>query len=261
MNVRNARISDVKAIHALISSYAERDRMLFRSIADIYENEIALVTEGDSGEVKIDDLNYTYEGVVSFIYPSLDPKTRTAKVRIEIYNEDEKLKPNMYASVLIKSKSTGKKLQIPESAVLRNGKKNLVVASLGGGKFKTVEVKLGSYSEGFYELESGLKKGDKFVTSGQFLIDSESNLQAAVDMYSTEDSEDEIQNNSDLIREGIIDVESIDENRDGKVFQDPMDWNVISDQDGRCPICNMFLKEVTIEEAKINLEEHGFQYK
>ncbi len=64
-----------------------------------------------------------------------------------------------------------------------------------------------------------------------------------------------------IVREGIINVEAIDANGDGKVFQDPMDWNVISDKDGRCPVCGMFLKEVTIEEAKKNLTDNGFEYK
>ncbi|MCK5086677.1 MAG: hypothetical protein KAQ90_04105 [Melioribacteraceae bacterium] len=64
-----------------------------------------------------------------------------------------------------------------------------------------------------------------------------------------------------IVRKGIIDVEAIDINGDGKVFQDPMDWNVISDEEGRCPSCGMFLKEVTIEEAKINLKMNGFKYK
>ena len=66
---------------------------------------------------------------------------------------------------------------------------------------------------------------------------------------------------SSIIREGIIDLTDIDANGDGKVFQDMMDWNVISDEAGRCPICNMILQEVTIEEAKKNLKINGFEYK
>lgn len=66
---------------------------------------------------------------------------------------------------------------------------------------------------------------------------------------------------SSLVREGEIDLEAIDENKDGKVFQDQMDWNVISDKPGKCPICNMKLKEVTLEKAKENLIKNGFQVK
>ena len=62
-----------------------------------------------------------------------------------------------------------------------------------------------------------------------------------------------------IIHEGVIEVEAVDKNGDGKVFQDMMDWNVISDEEGRCPLCGMFLKEVTIEEAKIDNKEIGFK--
>lgn len=64
-----------------------------------------------------------------------------------------------------------------------------------------------------------------------------------------------------VVREGVIDLQSIDKNKDGKVFQDVMDWNVISDEAGKCPICEMKLKEVSIEEAKTNLLKNGFKVK
>ncbi|MEW6005549.1 MAG: heavy metal-binding domain-containing protein [Stygiobacter sp.] len=66
---------------------------------------------------------------------------------------------------------------------------------------------------------------------------------------------------SPLIREGEIDLESIDENKDGKVYQDVMDWNVISDKPGKCPLCNMKLKEVSLDKAKENLLKNGFKVK
>ncbi len=123
------------------------------------------------------------------------------------------------------------------------------------------------------------------------MIDSESSLRSAVKLFSSESagriekeemSDEEMKNMNkngeekkesssekveahdhaaSIVHEGVIDVEVIDKNSDGKVFQDPMDWNVISDQEGRCPLCGMFLKEVTIEEAKTNLKNNGFEYK
>jgi len=69
------------------------------------------------------------------------------------------------------------------------------------------------------------------------------------------------QSNSAIVHEGMIDLMSIDKNKDGKVFQDPMDWNVISDEAGRCPICKMNLKEVSLEEAKENLLKNDYQVK
>lgn len=65
----------------------------------------------------------------------------------------------------------------------------------------------------------------------------------------------------DIVRKGVIDLQSIDKNKDGKVFQDPMDWNVISDKAGKCPLCKMTLKEVTIKKAKENLKKNGFKVK
>jgi Cu(I)/Ag(I) efflux system membrane fusion protein/cobalt-zinc-cadmium efflux system membrane fusion protein len=64
---------------------------------------------------------------------------------------------------------------------------------------------------------------------------------------------------SPLVHDGIIDLHAIDKNKDGKVFQDPMDWNVISDSSGECPLCGMYLKEYTIEKAKSNLKKHGYK--
>ncbi|MCX6173881.1 MAG: hypothetical protein NTZ27_03905 [Ignavibacteriales bacterium] len=64
-----------------------------------------------------------------------------------------------------------------------------------------------------------------------------------------------------IVRKGVINLKAIDKNKDGKVFQDQMDWNVISDKSGKCPLCNMKLKEVTLEDAKKNLTEHGYKTK
>ena len=125
----------------------------------------------------------------------------------------------------------------------------------------------------------GLTEGNIIVTSAQFLIDSESNLRSALTQFtSSKESNDDMSDMSidestgddnkeagevknPLIRKGIIDLESIDENKDGKVYQDLMDWNVISDEPGRCPICNMKLRELTLEKVKKNLLENGFEVK
>ena len=126
---------------------------------------------------------------------------------------------------------------------------------------------------------------DMIVSSGQFMIDSESNLRSAINMLSSSKT-DRMESSSEtkpemknmnqaeqtsenhvhaemesIVRTGEIDVESIDVNGDGSVFECPMDWNVISDKDGRCPTCNMFLKEYSIEETKQNLIKHGHEHK
>ena len=226
-----------------------------------------------------------YKGKISFIYPTVNPLTRTTQVRIDIKNRNNELKPSMFGSVTINGKPFGELPTIPESAVIRSGKRNIVILSLGEGRFKPIEVTKGLYSQGYYQVLSGLKMNDMIVSSGQFMIDSESNLRSAINMLSsantknteaiketTEEmksmsqekhsSEEHTHTNVEsMTRTGIIDVESIDVNGDGSVFECPMDWNVISDKDGKCPTCNMFLKEYSIEETKQNLIKHGHEYK
>ncbi len=177
----------------------------------------------------------------------------------------------MFANVVIEGIDLGEFPVIPENAVIRSGTKDIVILSIGNGKFKPTRVKLGGYSDGLYQVLEGLTEGNKIVTSAQFLIDSESNLRAAVNQYQSstgdmkeekqETKEEEHNHSSSIVHEGVIDAESIDKNKDGKLFECPMDWDVISDEDGRCPLCNMHLKEYTIEEVKMNLDKHGFEYK
>ena len=250
-------------------------------MADIYEYELAKVKIGSKADISFNFLpGKIYQGKVSFIYPTLDPKTRTVKIRIELNNGGE-LKPSMFANITIEGKDLGKMPVIPENAIIRSGMKNVVIISLGDGKFKPQEVKLGGYSDGYYQVLSGLIEGNTIVTSAQFLIDSESNLKAAINQFqsSGQDSssmsnmneenskmkneqpkveeekpkmemDGEHDHSSSIVHEGVIDVESIDKNMDGKLWECPMDWNVISDDSGRCPVCNMKLKEYTIEDIK-----------
>lgn len=269
--------------------------------ADVYEYELSKISTGAKAEIKFNYLpGKTYNGKISFIYPTLKPKTRTAKVRIDINNFNGELKPAMFANVLIEGKNFGEHPAVPENAVLRGGRKDIVIISLGDGKFKPQEVTLGGYSDGYYQVLEGLTAGNIIVTSAQFLIDSESNLKAAVNQFSgdaktkADDKKNAVEKNqpmpmpadtkmktekvttsktvktetepvheevSPLVRTGVIDVEAIDKNKDGKVYQDLMDWNVISDEPGRCPLCNMKLSEVSLAEAKSNLTANGFKVK
>jgi hypothetical protein len=150
--------------------------------ADIYEYELPWVREGQSAVI---DLSYLpgrrFEGVVTYVYPFLDPKTRTARVRIELDNPDRVLKPDMFANVTIATETHRDVLAVPEEAVLRSGRRSLVMMALGEGRFLPREIALGINSaDGWVEVRDGLAEGDEIVTSGQFLIDSESNLREAV---------------------------------------------------------------------------------
>ncbi|WP_337872082.1 efflux RND transporter periplasmic adaptor subunit [Ignavibacterium sp.] len=258
--------------------------------ADIYEYELQKVKLGSKVSLKLKSFSdKTFFGKVSFIYPTIDPDSRTIKIRADINNSSGLLKPNMYAAVSTEGPETKVTPAIPENSVIRTGKKDIVIIDLGNGKFKPQEVQLGLYADGYYQVLSGLTEGMKIVTSAQFLIDSESNLKAAINQFQnikqdettdkvnegmnmqnpkqqqTNDSEKnkthEHNHSSSIIHEGIIDVESIDKNKDGKLWECPMDWNVISDEARRCPLCNMKLKEYSIEEIKTNLDKYGYKYK
>ncbi|MCW8960888.1 MAG: efflux RND transporter periplasmic adaptor subunit, partial [Ignavibacteriaceae bacterium] len=211
------------------------------------------------------------------------PKSRTVKIRIELNNRGE-LKPSMFANITIQGEDLGKKPVIPENAVIHSGMKDIVIISLGDGKFKPQEVQLGGYSDGYYQVISGLTEGNTIVTSAQFLIDSESNLKAAINQFQStkqdtvamlnmKEEKPEMKNekqelpdaknnhSSSIVREGVIDVNSIDKNNDDKLWECPMDWNVISDESGICPVCNMKLKEFSIDEVKTNLTKNGYEHK
>jgi Cu(I)/Ag(I) efflux system membrane fusion protein len=119
-----------------------------------------------------------FTGKVFVVTPTVDPVTRTNKVRFEIPNPDFKLKPNMYANVDIKV-YVGKKLAIRDEAVLDSGKRQIAFVDKGQGYFEPRELKLGLKVENYYEVLSGVKEGERVVTSANFLIDSESKLKEA----------------------------------------------------------------------------------
>jgi len=154
-------------------------------LADIYEYELPWIRVGQRGIV---DLSYlpgkTFEGVVTYIYPFLDAKTRTARARLELDNPDLALKPEMFANVTIETDVREQVLTVPDEAVIRSGRRNLVIISLPGGFFEPRDVVLGIDSgDGWLEITEGLEEGELVVTSGQFLIDSESKLQEAVQKF------------------------------------------------------------------------------
>jgi len=150
--------------------------------ADIYEYEVPLVHEGQ--EVTI-ALSYypgeTFKAKLSYIYPYLDAQTRTNKVRLELANPQGKFRPGMYASSEIEI-NLGTVLTVPESAVLQSGLRQLVFVDQGQGRFAPREVKLGVKADSRFAVLDGLSAGERVVTSGNFLLDSESKLQAATSM-------------------------------------------------------------------------------
>lgn len=148
--------------------------------AAIYEYEVPLIKLGQEAAV---DLSYApgeiLRGKVSYIYPYLDEKTRTVRVRLEFPNPHAALKPGMYADVVLKAEG-GEALAVPQTAVLDTGSRKLVFVSRGDGRFDPREIKTGYLASGYYQVLEGLKPGEKVVTSANFLIDSESQLSTAV---------------------------------------------------------------------------------
>ncbi len=143
--------------------------------AEVYEQQAAQLESGLYAIVTVDYLpGRTWEGVVDYVYPVLDPKTRTLKVRMQFSNEDLSLKPNMYSQVTIHGKETAATLLVPRESVIRTGSQDRVVLSLGNGEFKSVEVLLGRSDNHSIEILEGISQGDTVVTSAQFLLDSES---------------------------------------------------------------------------------------
>lgn len=151
-------------------------------IANIYQRDLAAAKIGSIAEV---ELNYAkgkpFVGKVTFISPVLDPVTKTAEVRIEITNTPAlDLKPEMFASVRILSPMAHKVLAVPDQAIIRSGRRNIAIISIGEGYFEPREVELGQVAGDYVEITSGVQEGEKLVISSQFLIDSESNLKAAI---------------------------------------------------------------------------------
>lgn len=148
--------------------------------ADIYEYELPFIRLGQQASIQLSYLpGEVFNGKVIYIYPSLDPNTRTAKVRFEFPNPYGKLKPEMYANVEIKI-HLGHKLVVPEGAIIDTGLRQMAIIDKGGGYFEPREVKVGVKVDNYYEVIKGLKQGDRVVTSAAFLIDSESRLKEAM---------------------------------------------------------------------------------
>ncbi len=149
--------------------------------ADVYEYEFPWLRVGQEAEVELSYLpGRTFYGKVTHVHPFLDSKTRTVKVRISFPNPNLELKPEMYANVRIKSMVSRKALVVPAQAVIRSGERNVLIVALGEGRFQPRDVKLGVEADGFLQILDGLSAGEQVVSSGQFLIDSESNLKAAI---------------------------------------------------------------------------------
>lgn len=150
--------------------------------AQVYESDLPYVRTGQKVEVTLPYGPNTYDGSVDYIYPYLQGSTRTGTVRIKLPNPTLVLRPKMYANLLFQV-DLGERLAVPQSAVIYAGPRRIVFVDLGGGKLSPHVVTIGAKAGDYVEVLSGLKKGDAVVTSGNFLIASESRLKSASGLW------------------------------------------------------------------------------
>lgn len=144
---------------------------------DIFERQAAMVKTGLSATMTLGFLpGESWQGKLDYIYPTLDPVTRTLRVRLRFANPERKLKPNMFAHISINTGTQEPSLVVPREAVIRTGQQDRVVLALGEGQFKSVAVQVGVISQDKIQILSGVSEGNQVVTSAQFLLDSESSI-------------------------------------------------------------------------------------
>lgn len=150
-------------------------------LIDVAERDLSLIEVGQKASVRLRAYpNRLFTGNVTLIYPHLMAETRTARIRIELPNPDQVLRPDMYADVEIATGAETPVLTVSSSAVIDSGERQIVLVDKGDGRFEPREVKLGRRGGGRVEIKEGLAENDKVVVSANFLIDAESNLKAAL---------------------------------------------------------------------------------
>jgi len=209
--------------------------------AQIYEQDMPFVQLGQEAVATIDSFpGQKFLGRVTYVYPTLDSKTRTAQVRMEFHNPGLLLKPGMFAKVEMKSRISPSVALVPESAVLRSGDRATVFVALDGGKFDPREVILGPRdSSARYQVLQGVTPGEKVVTSAQFMFDSESQLREAIQKMMSPDAKSRPAEQP----AAPMAVAQPAAPAPPKTFVCPMPEhaNIEYQHGGKCPICGMTL--------------------
>ncbi len=148
--------------------------------ADIYGDDLPRVNLNDTAEMEVVGIpGELFIGKVTYIYPYLETKSRTIKVRLEFDNTDLRLKPDMYTNIRIRANEQVDAIVVPSEVVVRSGNREQIFIDLGDGKFEPREVKVGVSSDGLTQIIDGVADGESVVVSSQFLFDSESKLREA----------------------------------------------------------------------------------
>jgi RND family efflux transporter MFP subunit len=249
-------------------------------LAQVYESDLPFIELGQHSEINLPYMpGESFQGEVTYIYPYLDKKTRDVQLRLQFPNPGYKLKPEMYANVVIKSELPGERILIPEESVIHSGKREIVFVDMGQGKYAPREITTGASGKGnVVEVIKGLLSGEMIVASGQFMLDSESKTQEAIqkmikakmeapaeahehptaEMKEEEHLRQQEEPVSEVMEEEGHEhvpgeVENLNLTPDKKahyadeVYTCPMDEHshVLQVGPGRCPECEMFLVPIT----------------
>jgi RND family efflux transporter MFP subunit len=228
--------------------------------AEIYERDLPLLRLGQETAVTLSYMpDREFRGRITYIYPSVDEKTRTVRVRMEFHNPGYFLKPGMFVTARITTELDPSALLVPDMAILRSGDKSTVFVALDGGRFEPRTVALGAQGEDdTYQVLSGLKEGERIVTSGQFMMDSESQLREAIQkMLRPQKSGDTgpaeqaaaLQTNSN-VPFGPVEAGAVK-----YICPMPEHVSIEYDHPGKCPICGMTL--VPVSEATLKTLQPG----
>ena len=215
--------------------------------SQIYEQDLALLKLGQEAEVSLSYLpDRKFRGRVTYIYPTVDEKTRTARVRMEFHNPGLFLKPGMFATVELRAELKPDALLVPDSAVLRSGEKNTVFVAVDNGHFEPRDVQLGARADNnAYEAISGLMEGERVVTSGQFMLDSESQLREAIQKMLNPNASPapaavQIHSAHEAPPSTIASAQSVSA-PSSYVCPMPEHADIKYNHSGKCPICGMTL--------------------
>ena len=161
--------------------YQVADLSAVWAIADVFEQDIGLVKLGAKAKVSINAYpGASFDGAISYVYPTLKAETRTIPVRVELSNPGLRLKPGMFAQVELAVQDKGAVVTVPLSAVIDSGLRQIVLVQAMEGRFEPRPVKLGARSDNYVEILAGVADGETVVVAANFLIDAESNLKAAI---------------------------------------------------------------------------------
>lgn len=210
--------------------------------AEVYEFDAPWVNVDDRATMELTfQQGKTFEGSVSYIYPTLNPKTRTMRVRLEFENPGVVLKPGMFATVRIEAQQRTDVTLVPTEAIILSGTRQIVFVATDLGRYEMREIVTGVTGDRYVtEVISGLSPGERVVTSGQFLLDSESQLQEAVQkllsarLHSKEKR---------VLAPGAEDNDEPHDHGSGTYWTCGMHPNIVQEDPGTCPICGMNLTE------------------